>query len=285
MYVLQGIRGGVINIVILTTITIRYDWEKEVGGAELCQTQAFNCFVFSGIKRWKEAPLEHIRWKWNIAESDDSPPGGFDCNICLDCVQEPVVTLCGHLYCWPCIYKWLNIQSSSIEDEDQKQQQCPVCKAEVSPDTLVPLYGRGKTMKPSNGKAPHLGIVIPRRPLGPVCGVDSPRSPSYTMSPRLSPQSQHRNHPQPHHLYYSQPGSYLASPMSSPGGTTTNTFDPMIGMFGEMVYSRLFGNSITNTYAYPNTYNLAASTSPRIRRHALGRSIRDIDVPPALRRM
>ncbi|KAK1567250.1 hypothetical protein Q3G72_009864 [Acer saccharum] len=266
-----------------------------ISWAELCQTQAFNCFVFSGIKRWKGSSfgtdnMEMEQYfeesvaqndfgrgdkssvkKWKsatdaVAESDDSPPGGFDCNICLDCVQEPVVTLCGHLYCWPCIYKWLNIQSSSIEDQDQKQQQCPVCKAEVSPDTLVPLYGRGKTMKPSNGKAPHLGIVIPRRPLGPVCGVDSPRSPGYTMSPRLTPQSHHRNHPQPHHLYYSQPGSYLASPMSSPGGTTTNAFDPM---FGEMVYSRLFGNPITNTYTYPNTYNLAASTSPRIRRHVM----------------
>eukprot|EP00592_Proboscia_alata_P005065 CAMPEP_0194375024 /NCGR_PEP_ID=MMETSP0174-20130528/23479_1 /TAXON_ID=216777 /ORGANISM="Proboscia alata, Strain PI-D3" /LENGTH=722 /DNA_ID=CAMNT_0039154947 /DNA_START=111 /DNA_END=2279 /DNA_ORIENTATION=- len=31
----------------------------------------------------------------------------FDCNICLESVVEPVVTLCGHLYCWPCLYKWL----------------------------------------------------------------------------------------------------------------------------------------------------------------------------------
>ncbi|VAI58924.1 unnamed protein product [Triticum turgidum subsp. durum] len=31
--------------------------------------------------------------------------GCFDCNICLDFAVEPVVTLCGHLYCWPCIYE------------------------------------------------------------------------------------------------------------------------------------------------------------------------------------
>ena len=27
----------------------------------------------------------------------------FQCNICLHSAKEPVVTLCGHLYCWPCL--------------------------------------------------------------------------------------------------------------------------------------------------------------------------------------
>lgn len=216
----------------------------------------------SSIEKWKSA-------SGAVAGSDGSPSGGFDCNICLECVQDPVVTLCGHLYCWPCIYKWLHYQSVSTNDQDPKQQQCPVCKAEVSPDTLVPLYGRGQTVKPSNGKAPHLGVVTPRRPLGRVCGVDSPRTPGSAMSPRLMPQPYHRNPPQHSPLYYSQSGSYHASPMPSPSGTTTTAIDPMIGMFGEMVYARFFGNSITNAYTYPNTYNLAGTTSPRIRRHIM----------------
>ena len=25
----------------------------------------------------------------------------FECNICLDTASQPVVTLCGHLFCWP----------------------------------------------------------------------------------------------------------------------------------------------------------------------------------------
>jgi hypothetical protein len=30
--------------------------------------------------------------------SERRPPPSFDCNICLDTVSSPIVTLCGHLY-------------------------------------------------------------------------------------------------------------------------------------------------------------------------------------------
>jgi hypothetical protein len=29
----------------------------------------------------------------------------FECNVCLELAKDPVVTLCGHLYCWPCLYR------------------------------------------------------------------------------------------------------------------------------------------------------------------------------------
>jgi hypothetical protein len=38
-------------------------------------------------------------------DDDDGAGGAFDCNICYDVTREPVVTLCGHLYCWPCLYR------------------------------------------------------------------------------------------------------------------------------------------------------------------------------------
>lgn len=31
----------------------------------------------------------------------------FDCNICFDSARDPVVTQCGHLYCWPCLHQVL----------------------------------------------------------------------------------------------------------------------------------------------------------------------------------
>lgn len=38
-------------------------------------------------------------------DDDDGSGGAFDCNVCYDVAREPVVTLCGHLYCWPCLYR------------------------------------------------------------------------------------------------------------------------------------------------------------------------------------
>ncbi|WCJ30738.1 E3 ubiquitin-protein ligase RMA1H1 [Euphorbia peplus] len=233
---------------------------------------AHNRDQISPLQKWKSITD-------TMVDSDENNSSGFDCNICLDSVQDPVVTLCGHLYCWPCIYKWLHFQTDSPEYEEeqqQQQQQCPVCKAEVSEGTLVPLFGRGQTTKqpPSKGKAPNLGIIIPRRPLGLACGFDSsPRSssPFSTSSPRPYSTRSYSYSPQRSPLYYSQSGSYSASPMltSRVGITSANMFDPVMGMFGEMIYSRVFGNSVTNIYSYPDSYNLAGSTTPRLRRHVM----------------
>ncbi|PHT43302.1 E3 ubiquitin-protein ligase RMA1H1 [Capsicum baccatum] len=203
------------------------------------------------------------KWKSMNDEVEENISGGFDCNICLDCVHEPVITLCGHLYCWPCIYKWIYFQSVSSENSDQQQPQCPVCKAEVSEKTLIPLYGRGgQSTKPSEGKAPNLGIVIPQRPPSPRCGghlllptTDS--NPSQLLQRRGYQQQSQTRQP-------AYQGSYMSSPMLSPGGATANMLQH--SMIGEVAYARIFGNSSTTMYTYPNSYNLAISSSPRMRR-------------------
>ncbi|XP_060188105.1 E3 ubiquitin-protein ligase RMA1H1 [Lycium barbarum] len=187
------------------------------------------------------------KWKSINDQVEENISGGFECNICLDLVHDPVVTLCGHLYCWPCIYKWIHFQSVSSENSDQQQPQCPVCKAEVSQKTLIPLYGRGQSTKPSEGKATNLGIVIPQRPPSPRCG-------GHTLIPTTNSNPsqllQRRNRQQQSRL--------------SPGGTTANMLQH--SMIGEVAYARIFGNSSTTLYTYPNSYNLAIGSSPRMRR-------------------
>lgn len=189
--------------------------------------------------------------------------GSFDCNICLDFVHDPVVTLCGHLYCWPCIYKWIHYQSVSPENSDYQQPQCPVCKAVVSKETLVPLYGRGLSTKPSESTPSHLGLVIPQRPSTTRCGIQTHTPTPHIRPPQHLHYRQHRHHVQP---YYSFPDGYSTTPMLSLSSTTAT--NPVVGVFGEMVYARLFGNSETTLYN-PNSYNIIINSNPRFRRHVM----------------
>lgn len=86
--------------------------------------------------------------------NDDEKGSFFDCNICLELSKDPVVTCCGHLFCWPCIYQWLNIHSIANE--------CPVCKGEVTMKNVIPIYGRGSTSRVPEHELP--GHQIPVRP-------------------------------------------------------------------------------------------------------------------------
>lgn len=91
-------------------------------------------------------------------EEDKPPPEAdeaeraFECNICLDVARDAVISMCGHLFCWPCLHQWLETRPT--------RQICPVCKAGISRDKVVPLYGRGNT----DGKDPR--DKIPPRPRG-----------------------------------------------------------------------------------------------------------------------
>ncbi|XP_020082739.1 uncharacterized protein LOC109706358 [Ananas comosus] len=83
----------------------------------------------------------------------------FECNICFEVAKEPVVTPCGHLFCWPCLYQWLHAHSEHSE--------CPVCKGEVLEVNVTPIYGRGGSDAGVEKKCEESwgsGIKIPPRP-------------------------------------------------------------------------------------------------------------------------
>ncbi|KAL5572976.1 hypothetical protein UlMin_022573 [Ulmus minor] len=214
-----------------------------------------------------------LKQKWRSLSASttvsDNESGCFECNICLDSANEPVVTHCGHLYCWPCIYKWLQVQNTSDELD---QPNCPVCKANISHASLIPLYGRGTSRSESDSKKLQLGLVIPRRPL--PSGVNT----YITSSTTTSSQRNHPNylqsnsrplHPQyfPHpygaaHVGNNMPSSYHG------GAITTSLLNPTMGVFGEMVFARIFGSSGTTAFPYPyvNSYPPTGNGSPRMRR-------------------
>ncbi|KAG0456891.1 hypothetical protein HPP92_022048 [Vanilla planifolia] len=85
----------------------------------------------------------------------------FECNICFDIAKEPVVTSCGHLFCWSCLYQWLHVHSD--------HKECPVCKGEVTEANIFPIYGRGKSgsdKESKEGETSESGVKIPPRPRG-----------------------------------------------------------------------------------------------------------------------
>ncbi|CAH8313153.1 unnamed protein product [Eruca vesicaria subsp. sativa] len=91
--------------------------------------------------------------KEDVEKSSGGSDGNFfDCNICLDLSKEPVLTCCGHLYCWSCLFQWLNISEA---------KECPVCKGEVTSKTVTPIYGRGNHKREVEES---LDTKIPMRP-------------------------------------------------------------------------------------------------------------------------
>lgn len=120
------------------------------------QTLEGQCSLKESLSNWvsESSPLSSTTTTMSTLAD-----GCFDCNICLDFAMDPVVTLCGHLYCWPCIYKWLEPETSIT------QKQCPVCKATLSETNLVPLYGRGNISDNKETKGDGSSIDIPRRPI------------------------------------------------------------------------------------------------------------------------
>lgn len=84
---------------------------------------------------------------------DDDSGGFFDCNICLDMARDPILTCCGHLFCWSCFYQLSYVDSSAKE--------CPVCKGEVTDSSITPIYGNGKNQPVLKLES---GVKIPPRP-------------------------------------------------------------------------------------------------------------------------
>ncbi|CAH9108029.1 unnamed protein product, partial [Cuscuta epithymum] len=191
----------------------------------------------------------------------------FDCNICLDSAHDPVVTFCGHLYCWPCIYLWL----STSNEHPSHHPNCPVCKSYISKSTLVPLYGDSVSSSSSSSSfsssssssdsdtkkhQPNF-VHIPQRPPALSVGVvhDNPDDPPPPLPSEPPP-----------YMSHSLGGSHGSTRAGIGGTVIAGFFNPTIG---EMFSAAMFGSYDANLLlAYP-------SLDPRIRRQEImvGRSL------------
>lgn len=95
----------------------------------------------------------------SVGADGSSLDSTFECNVCFDVPRDPVVTPCGHLYCWPCLYRWTKLHADS--------PQCPVCKAGVEKESVIPIYGRGRTQADDPRQRPLSDDdAVPPRPAG-----------------------------------------------------------------------------------------------------------------------
>ncbi|XP_068635613.1 uncharacterized protein [Aristolochia californica] len=105
---------------------------------------------------------EQVSGETEEEAKQENAVANFECNICLDMAKEPVVTSCGHLFCWLCLYQWLHLHSD--------HKECPVCKGEVTESNITPIYGRGKSESEGEKKGDDQdgasGLKVPPRPRG-----------------------------------------------------------------------------------------------------------------------
>ncbi|TKY68201.1 E3 ubiquitin-protein ligase RMA2 [Spatholobus suberectus] len=106
----------------------------------------------------------HLIAKALGVETDASKEGGstgnlFDCNICLEMARDPVLTCCGHLFCWPCFCQLAYVYSNAKE--------CPVCKGEVTETGIIPIYGNASAGGNCELGLKGAGLRVPPRPIAP----------------------------------------------------------------------------------------------------------------------
>ena len=77
-----------------------------------------------------------------MENSKSSGSKNFECTICLETAKEPVLTKCGHMFCWPCIYNWL--------DSKGGRAKCPNCKNEITKNDLIPVYSNEENKDNTN---------------------------------------------------------------------------------------------------------------------------------------
>lgn len=94
----------------------------------------------------------------NIETDSSKNDSAFECNICLETAKDAVVSMCGHLFCWPCLYQWIY----ATDNNSQSHKTCPVCKSAISREKTIPIYGRGGDM--NNQQDPR--DKLPPRPAG-----------------------------------------------------------------------------------------------------------------------
>lgn len=84
----------------------------------------------------------------------------WECNICFEAlrIEQSCLTTCGHLYCWPCLHRWMDTFR-----EKTSPPVCPVCKNVLNSERIIPIFGRGADVA-SDPRVQERQSGVPSRP-------------------------------------------------------------------------------------------------------------------------
>jgi len=82
----------------------------------------------------------------NNNENNSENQNHNECPICLSNARFPVVTKCGHLFCWECIKNYVKVKRIS---------ECPMCKNGIKLDEVVKIFNGAPEIKGANDNRPN----------------------------------------------------------------------------------------------------------------------------------
>lgn len=78
----------------------------------------------------------------------ESQASFFNCGVCRGAPFEPIATVCGHLFCWECLYSTAGLQDRQIFD-------CPSCNISMQIKQVTPIYVHTEIPQKRSEGIPH----------------------------------------------------------------------------------------------------------------------------------
>lgn len=94
----------------------------------------------------------YIKYLYTLMEDEkNNRQDLLSCVICLKSTSEdPVVTQCGHIFCWVCLKMWVS---------NSDKMFCPICKNGINMDRVISLYANSTNKHTDKPKSERLEPV------------------------------------------------------------------------------------------------------------------------------
>lgn len=99
-------------------------WEMDAAAASMAE-EVQDVAAASVAASEAEARMQDVAASVAASEASEASALQFCCGICLEELRNPSATLCGHMFCWLDLFRWLSDGHS----------KCPMCS--------TPLLGGG----------------------------------------------------------------------------------------------------------------------------------------------